>query len=647
MRKILLHCASAFLLLPAFSYAQLSWTEKPAMHEVPKEFAQESLIFMEDARELNYKFDSKTKDFFLYRTIHRIVKLQDEKGLEAFNKMVIGPSRSGEIVDLKARTIKANGKVYEIKKSDTKTSKDEYGNTQYHVAFENVAVGDEIEFIYEEKRAVNSFGSELFQFGIPTVSSSFVLSTPDHIKFDCKGYNGFPTPVFKEDEQGKTATYKASFAKIDALKDEKYADPDPNAKRIDYKISYINDGQRANTWADLAKGIYTQLYTPTEKEQKALEKYIKSLNITVDMPVDQRIIKLEKVIKEQFVVNEELTDEAYERLDYMIEKKTTTERGIFKLFANAFDLLQVKHEAGITANRFKYELDEEMELWNYLDIYIFHFPETKKFLLPTATTMRYPALGAYVEGNKALFCKRVSLGGVTSSVQVFREVPRSKIEDNITALVATVNFNEQDLSPQIKMSHSFTGASSVGMRENVTLVPKEKEKELVKALMFVADEESDILSYQFNNKGLEHYTDNKPVEIVAEIKADKLIEKAGSKYLFKLGDIIGPQMEMYREEKRILPISIAYPHVLKREIIVHVPQGYKVSNPNAADFKVTYGQQKYGFISSHSMKGNVLTVVIEEFYAQPRYDAAEVEDFRKVINASADFNKVTLVLEKI
>ena len=52
------------------------------------------------------------------------------------------------------------------------------------------------------------------------------------------------------------------------------------------------------------------------------------------------------------------------------------------------------------------------------------------------------------------------------------------------------------------------------------------------------------------------------------------------------------------------------------------------------------------FQSDYTIKDNILEISIKEYYKEIFAPLARYEDFRKVINASADFNKVTLVLEK-
>ena len=60
--------------------------------------------------------------------------------------------------------------------------------------------------------------------------------------------------------------------------------------------------------------------------------------------------------------------------------------------------------------------------------------------------------------------------------------------------------------------------------------------------------------------------EDKPLEISATIFATNNIEKAGNKYLFKVGELIGRQAEMYQENERQFDIEIPNPHQYTRNI---------------------------------------------------------------------------------
>jgi hypothetical protein len=53
-----------------------------------------------------------------------------------------------------------------------------------------------------------------------------------------------------------------------------------------------------------------------------------------------------------------------------------------------------------------------------------------------------------------------------------------------------------------------------------------------------------------------------------------------------------------------------------------------------------------GFVSSYQMVNNVREVYVLESYRMVKYPLNEFETFKKVINPSADFNTIVLVLEK-
>jgi hypothetical protein len=53
-----------------------------------------------------------------------------------------------------------------------------------------------------------------------------------------------------------------------------------------------------------------------------------------------------------------------------------------------------------------------------------------------------------------------------------------------------------------------------------------------------------------------------------------------------------------------------------------------------------------GFTSDYKMEGDTLKIHVLELYGRTLYPLTDYENFKKVINAAADFNKLTLALEK-
>jgi len=59
------------------------------------------------------------------------------------------------------------------------------------------------------------------------------------------------------------------------------------------------------------------------------------------------------------------------------------------------------------------------------------------------------------------------------------------------------------------------------------------------------------------------------------------------------------------------------------------------------------GKVILSFKSSYTIEGNKVKVIIEEFYKQTQYPAEIFNEYRSVVNAAADFEKISLIFEKI
>ncbi|MEJ7585952.1 MAG: hypothetical protein WKI04_00170 [Ferruginibacter sp.] len=158
-----------------------------------------------------------------------------------------------------------------------------------------------------------------------------------------------------------------------------------------------------------------------------------------------------------------------------------------------------------------------------------------------------------------------------------------------------------------------------------------------------------IQNIKTENTNLTDTWDNKALIISGTIHTAELLERAGNKLLFKLGELIGTQVQMYQEKPRQLPAEMPFAHLQERKITFDIPPGYDIKNLDDIKIDVQYKKDNVvvmGFVSSYKVVGNVLEVNVVETYRHLKYPLTEFETFRKVINSSADFNKIVLVLEK-
>ena len=92
-----------------------------------------------------------------------------------------------------------------------------------------------------------------------------------------------------------------------------------------------------------------------------------------------------------------------------------------------------------------------------------------------------------------------------------------------------------------------------------------------------------------------------------------------------------------------------FPHFYTRNITIKLPAGYKIANPEVFDIEHHVkidGQDAGGWRSSAKQNDDTLVVTNYEYYTSMHYPLSVFDDYKKVINAAADFNKIVVVLEK-
>ncbi len=627
----------------------LRWESNPSLHQVPDSFANESAVFVLDRRYIQY--NSEGGSGFTFRSVHRIIKVLDDKGIESFNKITIPTGPANKVDKVRARTILPDGSTREISMDKIRLTTSEEGGQEYAFAMEGVTKGAEIEYLYTEKRAFNMFGAESFQFGIPVMKGELTLECHEKLRFEFKGYNGLPETIDTVIDGRNFYYVKAE--NVPALEEEPFSFYDVRRKLLSYKLAYAKGEQgdsRLFTWDELAKRIASDYYDFSDKDRKIVGKFLKGLGIQESDSEEKKIRKIEETLKTTIVINDNLSDPGFLQFDKIIEKKTTTEGAFIRFFLACLEVAGVEHEYGVTSNRFEFPLDEKFENWRFLDFSVVYFPNLDKYLSPSAVFYRMPFVPTAIIENKGIFCKRVKLGNFNSAVASIRKIPSLPLQMHNHDIDAVIRFTE-DMTPRVAITHYLSGYSAMGLREAFVLVPRERRQELVHNVIDLGSVKEDIGRFDVKNEDFENYYDNRPLEVVAEINAAKLLEKAGPKYLFKIGDVIGRQSEMYQEKPRKLPLEMPFPHGLKRSITLEIPKGYKVANPEilryAVNHKTPGGKETMAFTSDYKVEGNQLKITVNEFYSEISYPLTELQVFKNVINAAADFNKLVLVLEKI
>ena len=472
-----------------------------------------------------------------------------------------------------------------------------------------------------------------------------------YLKFDAKGYNGFI--VSKDSIIGEERIIAGKGANMQQMEDEKYSFTDPYLERVDYKLSYNlskNENVRLYTWKDLAKQVYPFYTNRTSKEDKAVEGLVKKIAIPSSGDVASTILAIEDYLKTNFNINKELIADEATNIEFILKNKATNNSGIIRLFVALFDKLNINYNLVYAGTRTGFTIDEELEDWDRADDILFYFPATKKFISPVNEELRYPYIPYEYTYTKGLFLKGTVLGDFKTAIGSFGTITAESFDQNAINMEASIKFNESLDTLYLNSKQILKGYGATSYRPIYTFLPKDKQDEANKEIIKAVAGSEDISNIKIENAPLNDYFDNKPLIIGADIKSTALLERAGNRILFKMGEVIGPQAEMYQEKPRHLPIELPFAHSLNRTITVQLPDGYTIKNLNDIDMNVVHKENDeitMGFISSYTLNKNILTIQVNETYKKVYYPMEQFEDFKRVINASADFNKIVLVLQKI
>jgi hypothetical protein len=640
------------LLVGLSSQAQegfINWSANPQPHAASPKFAKESAVVLYDKRMHVYRPDDK-QGLRVVLTNYKLIKINDDKGVEMYNRTYIPVPNNGGVSGIKARVISPSGKITNLPENKILEVEEE-GRRYKKFALEGVESGCEIEYMYTTDKDLYFFGLEMLQNSAsPTEKADFVLMVPEHLLFSVKGYNG--VSVAKDTIINGNRIVTASCDNISALEDEKYGERTPMLKNLQYKLSYNlakDKNARLFTWNDMAKNVYTNYTTATDKENKAIGEFVKGLKLTGSETVEQKIVALEDYIKSNINVDKEAISEDAGIIDRIVKSKVADNDGMIKLFLLSLEKMGIRYQIVYPSKRNDLPLDEKLENFRLAEEVALYFPETDKFLEPVNLTLRYPYIDPFLASTRGLFIRPTSIGSFKSAIASFDTIPIQPVNMSSHDMSAALRFNANMDSVIIHSKQQLLGYGAMYYRPAFSFLPKDKVEEFTLDMIRQVAKSENIKNVKVENTAMSDYLLNKPLSVEADITTGALVEQAGGKLLLKIGEVIGPQEQMYQEKPRQLPITMAYPHNLDRDISLEIPAGYYVKNPDDIKFSATDlpgDQATMGFIASYTITGNRLQIKVHEFYNLVNYPVTMFEPFKKIINASADFNKVVLVLEK-
>jgi hypothetical protein len=384
----------------------------------------------------------------------------------------------------------------------------------------------------------------------------------------------------------------------------------------------------------------------SKDDEKAVDKYVKSLGDKPSNKLEDRIKNVETKIKKEIQVNKEGSGESLNEIASILKFKLASHQGMTSLFMAVFERLKINCQPVVTCSRESIKFDGSFDSWAYLDDYILYFPDTKQFLEPYIFELRYPLIQPDYTAQQGLFIEPIAVGEVKSALSSINVIPPTEYSVNVDNLDIDVVFSEDLASNQIHQKREFGGYNAAYLAPYYDVMSADQRTSMINDIIKQTAPDAVIK----NSKAFVSPAEQGNNFIVdVDFQSNHFLEKAGPRILFKAGELIGRQIEMYRDDERTTVVENEFNRKYYRTIRIHIPKGYKIKNADDLKFNIAYRDQDlipFLFKSDYVIKENVLEITIDEYYKEIYAPLSRYEDFRKVVNAAADFNKITLVLEK-
>lgn len=628
-------------------YLSFDWGSAQKFDQIKT--TDDPILGLLEKHQVEFIFDGENLAEFALQ--HRAVWLNSDESIEDFNRIYLPYSASSELVVSRARVIQPGGKAQELDQSKILTAQDEETGQQYkYFAFEGIEKGSIVEYYYVERKQPSYNGRKYrLQSKYRVEDLSFELLSPSNLGFAFKTY---ALPEIQEDSVPGKNRYRLSVKGMKGLENEQSAPYNASRASLVYKIDENKARNRRNlvSYKTASQNIFKYYNEePSKKAAKLLQDFFTELGITATADEEAKIRMLENGIK-RGIYEAEVDGDAQKDLEQILINKVASSTGVIKLYVAALDALGIENQIVFTTDRGETVFDKDFEAYNFLQEVLLYFPKYKKYLAPNESNSRYGFPPGEYTDNYGLFIKQVKVGSYVSAVGKVQYIAPVRADKSIDRMKIDVNFDADDLSQNtVKLGLEMTGYYAVYLQPFFDLVKGKERDDLIESFGKRVDANADIKVLEVKGGNPADFG-VKPLEFIMELQSQSLTEKAGRKFLFKLGQLIGPQIEMYQEKARVLPLENDFTRTYYRTITLQIPEGYRVVNPEDINIDHHYikdGQELMYFRSSYEQKGNQLIIKADESYDINKIPVEIFEQYRTVINSAADFNKVTLVLEPV
>lgn len=627
-------------------YADFKWDEIPFSSYNLEQYGEEDIIILAADNCSEYMYSSTSQELELFISVHKKFMALSDKALKEVNTISIPLVEGASIIELNARCITQDGKITEVSKNRIKTiDNGENSKNEKVFAIEGASVPGIIEYYYIVKRPVIIESNYFCQWQVPAYNVSFELYCPKNLRFMFKTYNDMPaiTETFVQDST--VIAYSVFLDSVPAMPKERWALKNANYKRIAYSLAYnyANKITRLRTLDNAAQFFYETYMEFNSKDSKLLNAALKKISMK-NLNEEEKIRKIELWAKTN-IHHVTTSDPRAKNLEFILKNNIANNGGFTRLLIGLYKTANIPFEFVLTCDKNNYRFDPDFNAWNYLEEAVLYFPNVKKYLKPDEYFCRLGYIPNEFQNNYGLFLKIVRLGEVESFKQSIRFIEPMPLKSNMDTMYIKAAVAEDGGRINYHITRLMLGNALY--YQSYYDLQNEETKKYIQEIFVLFGDNAEIDKCTVKNTAQED-VGVKPFYFDAEVHAD-LVNVANDKYIVKIGELIGEQSELYNEGKRRQPVDVTYLHGYYRLIEFAIPEGYRCEDISALNMDITLDDGtgiSARFTSYARIENGVIIVEIGEFYNQMEYPVALFDGYKAVINAAADFNKVSIVLER-